>query len=42
MKNLKIHIGVLLTLASILPSLANNLFVKNLNLETGLSSNFDK
>ena len=40
MKNLKIHIGVLLTLASILPSLANNLFVKNLNLETGLSSNF--
>lgn len=40
MKTSKIHLSLLFLFTSFLPSLGNNLLVKNLNFETGLSSNF--
>lgn len=40
MKTSKIHLSLLFVFTSFLPSLGNNSLVKNLNFETGLSSNF--
>jgi len=40
MKTSKIHLSLLFLFTSFLPSLGNNSLVKNLNFETGLSSNF--
>jgi ligand-binding sensor domain-containing protein/AraC-like DNA-binding protein len=40
MKASKIHLGILFILTSLLPSYGSNSLIKNLNFETGLSSNF--
>jgi len=40
MKSSKIHLSLLFVFTSFLPSLGSNSLVKNLNFETGLSSNF--
>src|SRR5665647_456062 len=40
MKTSKIHLSILFVFTSFLPCFGNNQLVKNLNFETGLSSNF--